>query len=311
VLFWVGHDDILQNTFAARTLAPERVFVFSYDHGSSLGVLNSHFTHAIVKNPLHVALLRGVFRASEVTVLPVTFDPKPGFEAQTHTRGDFVSATAAVRGYKFETEVDSISEVIPAVLLTTGGKHVHIGPLSEELVNEIHLNLDAIGISRHRFSMVGLAESLTSELIEKSVSLFIHSWPVPSARTSVEILSLGLPSIHHVQKNEELMPSSSWILGDQRVWDSIDTLRIQVLEVLNHDPRGEIARNRTIFEKYHTLNACSDLFDSLPGSADQIGTSIMMDLSKHSDFDFHSKMVLQEGSRPLIGRFLASFSRKH
>jgi hypothetical protein len=78
-----------------------------------------------------------------------------------------------------------------------GGMHVHIGPLSDRILNAIGEGLDRAGIARERFVHVPSVPSLWEALKELEIDLYVTSFPLGGGRSAVEAMGAGVPLCVH------------------------------------------------------------------------------------------------------------------
>ena len=85
------------------------------------------------------------------------------------------------------------SELIVERFKVRNGDHVHIGALPDGYVTQIRERMTANGVDGRRFIHVPWTASLWSALIDRKVDLFIGSFPIGGARTTIEAMGAGLP----------------------------------------------------------------------------------------------------------------------
>ncbi len=85
--------------------------------------------------------------------------------------------------------------LVTSVLLTTGGRHVHIGPLPARMIRNIRGALQQNGLDAESFVHVPKTTSLETTLRHYSVDLMINTYPRGGAKTAVESMASGVPML--------------------------------------------------------------------------------------------------------------------
>ena len=111
------------------------------------------------------------------------------------------------------------------ILEETRGRHVHIGPLPEDLSNQVRVSLEAAGIDRAAFHHVEQVESLWQAMKDWEVDLYVSSFPVPGARASVEIMGSGTPVIWHVRSEASRYEDTHMSYPGAVCWQDLPELR--------------------------------------------------------------------------------------
>ncbi|AWI75209.1 hypothetical protein CEW83_08260 [Parazoarcus communis] len=106
--------------------------------------------------------------------------------------------------------------VLPQVLRRSGGRHLHIGPLSDDILNALRAELAAQGVSEERFTHIPWVENLGATLKEHDVDLYIGSFPLGGGRAIIEAMGAGTPIVTHA--NNMHPPLGSATLGPPGTW---------------------------------------------------------------------------------------------
>ncbi|AWI81606.1 hypothetical protein CEW87_20945 [Parazoarcus communis] len=106
--------------------------------------------------------------------------------------------------------------VLPQVLRRSGGRHLHIGPLSGDVLNAIHAELAVQGVSADRFTHIPWVENLGATLKEQDVDLYIGSFPLGGGRAIIEAMAGGTPIVTHAHHMHP--PLGSATLGPVGTW---------------------------------------------------------------------------------------------
>ena len=174
------------------------------DHSLSLGIHVPHATH-IDFNPksfYHCREHEGV-AGNEVWPLVVD-DPQPTLPRAFRQSGTLTTATSG--GFeKFEAPhlsnqipyLYTYVGVLPLIMAASGGTHVHFGPLTPPLRQEIEAALAAAAIPLERFRQIDFVPSLATAFLEHGVDVYLTSFPKGGGRAMVDAMAAGLPGIVH------------------------------------------------------------------------------------------------------------------
>ena len=109
------------------------------------------------------------------------------------TTAPWITATCGNEGKFSKTGPLAFPAVIARVLQTTGGQHVHIGPVSPGFIRAARAALTRAGIEHDRLEFTGEVASVATVLVEKNVGLFLGSFPVGGALSLIEAAAAGVP----------------------------------------------------------------------------------------------------------------------
>lgn len=247
-LFLFHHpEDPLACVVAHPDCAPERILVHHADGTPSFGLYLPGI-RLIELNPIAAAMSR--LAGLDPAWLPLTSpDPGPrpvGFLA----RGNLVTASSGTQ-YKFtRPHPYGYAETLGRVLQTTGGWHLHVGPLDGEILAGIHQALDRANVAADRFIHVPWAPSLVNCLWEHGCDLYLSSFPVDGARTNIEVFASATPHLRHTTK-----PDDPWIDGGL-TWQTWDDLADTLGAMASRDALAERSlRMRAAYDQYHHPHA--------------------------------------------------------
>jgi len=188
-----GHDP-LPVVVAQPAICERRILIHHTDATPSLGLYIPGV--AIVDlNPWAAAMSRVQRLRSELLLLTCS-DPGPRTTALLS--GERLTTASSGSAQKFASDyVYSYPEVVVAILEVTGGRHVHIGQLSDETLAATTGALSAAGIEPGRFVHCGVVPSVAQALWDHRCDIFIASFPVDGARTLAEVAASGTPYVAH------------------------------------------------------------------------------------------------------------------
>ena len=261
----ITHNDPVGDAAIQRPLGARIVFNFVYDHGLSLGVLNSSIDTIIVKTVSQARALAPMMPRANFSLVPPFFADRFGPRDYTPmANGSLTTASAAARAYKVEGKyVYSFSKIIPAVLKASGGTHLHYGPLSDETKDYINAALRKLRVPEERFRHIPWAEDFGASLIAENVDLFIAPFPICSARIAVEVMACGIPSVSHALENPKMPQGFDFVDPQQFVWRQPSDL-IELVSTLGREElQKKSASSRAYFEANNRLETASEKFFAL------------------------------------------------
>ena len=190
-----------QDCVAVAAIQPEMKLEVSFyhhgDHHLCLGVYLSHFEH-IDPHPMGYHNCRNVLGIDNCYI-PLTIDDKGDRPAdwKFFNHGVLTTCTAA-RSNKIEIPYFvSYLDLVPKLLKSTGGRHIHIGRLTPWALLRIRLGLKHEGIHSDRFIYMPWVPSVWKVLHDYRVDLYVASFPHGGGLTLVEAMGAGIPVALH------------------------------------------------------------------------------------------------------------------
>jgi hypothetical protein len=137
-------------------------------------------------------------------------------------------------------------DVVPELLRTSGGKHIHIGRLTPLALSRIRNGLRRLGIPRSAFVHIPYVPSVWKALHEYRVDLYVTSFPYGGARTLVEVMGAGVPVALHVHHSSRLLCTYDMAYEETLKWRSPQELYKIVLSIDAEElqRQGRLARRR-------------------------------------------------------------------
>lgn len=213
IYYYCGHNNVVAD-FLIQNYGAKNIVPFSFDHGFSLGLMNSEIDTIIAKTPKDYKLLRETF-GDKVIYIPCWSNPAPvnstyiPFSDHDKLR----TATAAARFYKYGGgPLGDFSGLVADILSATGGTHIHYGPLPENIFKRIVKRLVYRGISVKRFKHIPWAPDIQNSMLAEKVDLFISPFPTTSIKLSLQCMSAGIPllayagGIYRIEHNDFVYP---------------------------------------------------------------------------------------------------------
>ncbi len=258
---------ILQHQYDTAIVAavqPEltgRLFYYhNCDHNLTLGVHLKHATHVDFngKGFHHCRSVEGV--AGGVLWPLVAKVNSHRANLSFMESGHAITATSGgVPKFDNSYQIEKIpyryeyKNVLPTIMRATGGKHIHIGPLSEELLTSIHHNLAAGGVNPENFLHIPFADDVAAELVRNRVDLYVGSFPLGGGRAAVEVMGAGIPLILHSNYVSVFYTDIGEVYPGVMQWRDQDDLTI-ILAGLTAETLTEHAqRARQFYEGRFTL----------------------------------------------------------
>lgn len=249
---FITHNDPVGVAAIQRPLGARVIFDFVYDHGLSLAVLNSSIDQIIVKTVSQARALSPMIPHGNFSLVPPFFSDRFGRrDYLPKVAGTLTTASAAARAYKVEGEYKySYLEIVPKLLKISGGRHIHLGPLSDETLATIRAKLTALGVAEERFHHIPWSDDFGGTLISENVDLFIAPFPICSARIAIEVMACGIPIVSHLVESPGIAQGADFVDPQQFVWkkpqdiyDLVERLDETTLRRLSESARAYFETN--------------------------------------------------------------------
>lgn len=190
------HHDPVAIAAAQPELADETIFYHHADHQLCLGVTLAHPLH-VDPHSMGYYNCRCSLGLKQNVYWPLVVED---FGAREPIVDDGAPLTTCSSGSQNKFDLDYIYryvDVVPRVMAVTGGRHIHIGPLSDDILLQLHAALDAHGVPRTRFVHVRWVKSLWQALKRERVDVYLPSFPLGGGRAAIEVMGAGVPIIGH------------------------------------------------------------------------------------------------------------------
>jgi len=243
-LFNQAHDAVAVSAAAAGNA--ETVFFHHHDHGFTLGT----YLSSALPSALHVDLRKAGFSNCSLNLgiapnmLPLTKSESDRSEVRSGflTSGKLVTASCG-SDMKFDQPyLYSLAEVIPRLIQSTHGKHIHIGELSPHYLERIKKNLLAEKIGSQHFLHLPQCEKLSIALNKHQVDIFIDSFPLGSCLALIEAMSIGMPIVTHHNYQSRLYSNIDLMYEGAPIWSEPADL-YHLLSNLTGDKLEQLGRD--------------------------------------------------------------------
>lgn len=257
---------IMVHQFDAATIAATQpglggqyVFLHNCDHSLSLGVHMPHALHADFHRKGFFKC-RSERRGQPGYVIPLTADDrgsrcKRPFAVRGHittcTTGGFEKITNRLfiepKPYLYQ-----YADMVPAILKATGGTHLHVGQIPEELLARIRKSLADLGIAHDRFQSLPSVDSVWEFFLRKNVDIYIGSAPSGGGRATVEAMGAGLPLIIHSNYRSAFLCVQDEVYREAMIWRDFDQLSAHLATIGEPQLRRQSILSRSYYEDHHT-----------------------------------------------------------
>jgi len=267
------HNQDAPGVVAGLTSAAKKVvFVHHGDHHLSLGVTCTAFEHVDLSN-FAFFNCRRTLGIADNRFWPLTLTAE---KIQRHG-GMFLRESHAVtccvgRPEKFDdpTYQYQYLDLIGLMLQSTGGRHVHIGPLSEAQLRRMHLSLQAHGVVASRLQHVPWVSSVAQALIDHGVDLYMTSFPYGGGKAQVEAMATGLPVLVHKNYRSRFLSGIDIGYPGTMQWADEEELRDILGNLTTDSLESHGLKARIHFERHHSEDALRRAMQSSSTSDDDV-----------------------------------------
>lgn len=243
-----------QDSVAVAAIQPKmELDAWFYHHGNhhlSLGIYLKHLVH-IDCHPAGFHYCRDTLGINN-RYFPLTVEDRGKRTHEFMHNGTLTTCTAA-RANKIESPYFiHYVDLVPQLLNTTSGTHIHIGRLTPWTLWRIRRTLNRYRIKKERFVYIPWVQSVWRALCDFKVDLYIASFPYGGGLTSVEAMGAGIPIALHQHISSRLLGGTDLGYPKSLNWrypeDLIESCRELTLADL--ETRSRAARLQ--YEKFHS-----------------------------------------------------------
>lgn len=137
-------------------------------------------------------------------------------------------------------------QVIPDLLMASGGKHIHIGRLSLSARLKIRHKIRKLGLPATSFVYIPFVSSVWKALHDYKVDLYVTSFPYGGARTLIEAMGAGIPVAVHSHCTSRLLGTFDMAYEGACVWRNPQELYnfVKKLDAEQLESLSKLARKR-------------------------------------------------------------------
>lgn len=252
------HNQDSPGVVAGLACAAEKVvFVHHGDHHLSLGVTCPPFDHVDLSNFAYFNC-RHTLGIANNKFWPLTL----ASDRILRHDGVFLRESNAVtccvgRPEKFDDPSYKYQylDLIGLMLRSTGGRHVHIGPLSANQLQRMHQSLQAHGVDASRLKHVPWVSSVAQALIENGVDLYMTSFPYGGGKAQVEAMATGLPVLVHKNYRSRFLSGIDIGYPGTMQWSDEVELKSILGNLTCEWMQEQALKARTHFARHHSEEA--------------------------------------------------------
>lgn len=219
VFLFNHHQDVVAIA-AAQPQMPGQLFYYHHtDFQLGLGIRLKHAKH-IDMNPLAYSHCRDKFGLDNV-YCPLTCvdvkSEKP--KSRNYMQEGKINTASSGSCQKFMQDYLYLYfDLLPQIMETTGGKHMHLGYLPRKILNLIRQKLSFANISQERFVYVPWVKSVGITMIEQDIDLYISSFPVGGGRTAIEVMASATPILGHLNYRSGFLSENNLLYPEAFIW---------------------------------------------------------------------------------------------
>jgi hypothetical protein len=241
----------VQDSVAVAAVQPDAGYRVRYyhhgDHQLCLGVYLDYADH-IDPHPMGFHNCRNNLGIQGNRYLPLTVKDqgeRPTEKVPTIGTG-LITCTAASPNKIESPYFIHYADIVPAMLNASGGKHIHIGPLSPLTLLRIRLGMRRFRLPENRFVHIPYVRSVWQALQEHRVDLYVASFPFGGGRTLIEAMGAGVAVALHLHYHSRLLSSFDMAFEGAMLWRNPQELYnyVQQADLETLRMQGQTARRK-------------------------------------------------------------------
>lgn len=212
------HQDSVAVASIQSEMKLDAYFYHHADHHFCLGIFLSFLKH-IDPHPMGFHNCRNELGINNIYVPLTVVDRKPIFAGYKFLSNKKLTTCTAANSNKTEIPYFiSYMELVPELIKSTGGKHIHIGRLTPWALYKIRRGMLANSIDPSRFIYIPWVPSVWVALVELHVDLYIASFPYGGGLTLIEAMGAGVPIAVHQHKFVNFLSGLELAYPEAFVW---------------------------------------------------------------------------------------------
>jgi hypothetical protein len=274
-----------------RRLAPDRAFLFNHPHDSvaiaacaPLTGSTMFFVHHVDRAPCLGALLKSAVHVDltpfgyyccrgKAKIADNVFIPLVAKDAETRClnagrldgRGLVTAAVGTVHKFRLDY-VPNYIDVVAELLRNSTRHHIHIGWLPEPFLDRFRSRLRETGASDDRLTYIPHVASVWRSMVELDVDLYVGSFPVRGARTSIEVMGSGTPALWHVSSDATWFHDTHMKYPEAATWRTTEELLAIVDNIDDSWLQAQSHAARRHYEAHHRPEFITECLSVTPVS---------------------------------------------
>jgi hypothetical protein len=253
------HHDSIAIAAVQPSLNHELLFYHHGDHHLCLGV---HLDHALHVDPHAFGFFncRDKLHVKNNVYWPlVTLDRPYRTPKECFLADGFLRTCSSGNHSKFEsTYAFSYLSLMPDILKTTQGVHIHIGSLSTQSLEKIYQKMAALYIPLERFVHIPWVESVWQAMLDYRIDLYISSFPRVGLKATIEVLGSSTPIIFHENYASQLLGAHFIGYPEAFVWQHSDELLAHLTKLTAKQLADESKLARACYEKNYRVELLAE-----------------------------------------------------
>lgn len=198
------------------------------------------------------------------------------------------------------------ADVIPALLLATGGRHLHIGQLRSATLRQIRQGLRKRGLPDSAFQHIPYVTSVWRALLEHGVDIYVASFPHGGGRTLIEAMGAGIPVAIHSHCASRLLGAFDLAYPGAMVWHIPEEL----LEHINAADADTLSLHSSLARaRYEAFHRDDVLRQALSIEATPLAAPALIDGYRADTMQSALDITCQTGFRDALRRALCRLIR--
>ncbi len=190
-------NDVVIAAGLRREHAPRIHLLAHYAAGYLPGVHGYALDGYVVRRPYDLAWLHHHAPQRELILLPPFLHEAPAVGAPA-AGAPLVTATAALSEEALESHYDySLPLIVPTLLRSGALRHVHVGALSDTMLNRIRKTLLRQEFPPGAFVHLPGTGNIGADLVAAGATVFLQGFPWPETAPLLAAMGAGLPVIAH------------------------------------------------------------------------------------------------------------------
>ncbi|CCN47646.1 conserved hypothetical protein [Vibrio nigripulchritudo MADA3029] len=255
-----------QDSVAASAIVPKMNIKGSFchhgDHHICLGVHINHLRH-IDFHPMGYHHCRDNLGIDNIYLPLICHDKGLIIRERLNASCKPINTFTIARSNKVEIPYfASYISIVPRILETTGGVHLHIGKLTPKAIRYIKKELRKLDVPDNRFVYIEWTDDIRSTMETHEVDVYISSFPLAAGMTIIEVMSAGIPVILHSHIFSRVHSSLELAYPEAFKWGVEEELLLYLSSLTQENLAVESLRARHHYELYHQPKILSDFLEN-------------------------------------------------